>query len=85
MRNPAFLDCSEAAKLCTKKEYKECSFPDKLKLKLHLLLCKTCAEYNKKNSKLSRLFNKADFRFCTPEEKIAFKKKMKESSGTTEN
>ena len=85
MKNPAFLKCNEAAALCTKKEYEECSFAEKLKLRFHLLLCKTCKEYSKKNTKLSRLFKKANFQFCSSEEKTAYKQKMREASGTTEN
>ncbi|GAB2778044.1 hypothetical protein [Salinimicrobium soli] len=72
------LTCAEAAVLCNKAEYKEASSLDKLKLKLHLFLCKTCDEYYEDNRKLSSLINKADLKFCTSEEKEAYRQRLKE-------
>ena len=84
MKNPTRLNCSEAAELCTKKEYKACSFTERLKLKLHLFLCRTCSEYNQKNAKLSRLLKNANYQFCSPEEKTNLKKKLRAASGSAE-
>lgn len=71
------LNCAEAASLCTKAEYKEASLREKLRLKLHLYLCRTCKDYHHNNKKLSSLLKKADLKSCSAQEKEHYKEKIK--------
>ncbi len=52
-----FMQCDEAQHVCDKNQYKEASFIERLKLTLHLLYCRACQKYTKKNSKLTSLVN----------------------------
>jgi hypothetical protein len=79
-KNFVRLSCAEAAEVCNKTEYKEANFKDKLKLILHLFFCKTCDHYYKENQKLSGLIKKADLKFCTPEEKEAYRQRIAEKN-----
>ena len=42
------ISCDEAVVICNKSQYKEASFSEKLKLKLHILFCSSCAVIFKK-------------------------------------
>ncbi len=74
------MDCSEAAEMCNKAEYKEAGFLEKLKLKFHLFACKKCKKYKQRNSRLSTLLQKASLHTCTNQEKENFRKQMEENS-----
>ena len=63
-----FLDCSEAATCCDKAQYAEANFFEKIKLSIHLLLCKTCRKFSKRNTKLTGLIKDSNLETC-PEEK----------------
>lgn len=71
------LSCAEAAELCTKAEYKEASFREKIRLKLHLYFCRTCKDYFQNNRKLSGLLSKANLQSCSNREKEHFKERIK--------
>ena len=71
------LSCAEAAKLCTKAEYKEAVFIEKLRLRLHLYFCRNCKEYHHNNKKLSSLIKRAKISPCSSREKEALKEKIK--------
>ena len=45
--------CEEATTICTKSQYKEASFLEKLKLQFHLIYCKKCRMFSRQNSSLS--------------------------------
>ncbi len=53
------ISCDEAALICSKSQYHEASFTEKLKLRLHMLFCNTCSTFSKRNRQLSELFGKA--------------------------
>lgn len=57
-KRPSFLkiSCDEAALICSKSQYKESSFLEKVKLNFHILFCKYCKEYVKQNSLLSKIY-----------------------------
>ncbi len=57
MSNILFINCEEATIICTKNQYKEASFLEKIKLNIHLLRCKICGLYSKQNTKLSEVCN----------------------------
>lgn len=80
------LSCAEAASVCTKAEYKEAGFLEKLRLKLHLFFCKACKNYHANNHKLTLLIKKADIQPCSQQQKQIFKQQMREgNSKTSEN
>lgn len=58
MSNKLFINCDEATTICTKNQYKEASFWEKIKLNIHLLRCKICGLYSKQNGKLTEMCNK---------------------------
>jgi len=51
------LECQEANYLCDKNQYKETNFLERVKLIIHLIYCKACRKYTKKNVKLTKLIN----------------------------
>tara|TARA_R110002073_G_scaffold279026_1_gene442943 strand:- start:203505 stop:203762 length:258 start_codon:yes stop_codon:yes gene_type:complete len=53
-----FINCDEATTICTKNQYKEASFIEKIQLGIHLLRCKICGLYSKQNTKLTEVCNK---------------------------
>lgn len=69
------ISCEKATLICNKAQYGEASFVDLLKMKLHHLICKTCAKHSSTNTHLTSLCKKANLRGLTPAEK----EKMKET------
>lgn len=49
------IKCQEANQICDKTQYNEASFFEKIKLTIHLLYCKACKKYTKRNTQLTRL------------------------------
>ena len=49
------LECHEANHICDKNQYKEASFKEKIILTFHLIYCRACREYTKRNTQLSKL------------------------------
>lgn len=70
------ISCEEAAIICNKTQYKEASLSEKLKLKLHILICKACNSYVKKNIRLSTLCRKAPLYTLTEAEKEAIRDRI---------
>lgn len=73
-----FLKCNDAANVCDKYQYKEASLFDKIKLSLHLLLCKLCRKYAKNNIKLTNSINSVNIKTLTPESKQVLKEKLQQ-------
>ncbi|MGV6845943.1 MAG: hypothetical protein ACWA42_07445 [Lutibacter sp.] len=48
------ISCDEASKICDKNQYKEASLIEKIKLNIHLFLCKNCKLYSKQNKVLTK-------------------------------
>ena len=72
------ISCEEAAIICNKKQYKEATFTEKIQLILHLIICKTCAKFSKKNAELTSLCKKAHLRCIPEEDKLKMKKKLQD-------
>lgn len=53
-----FINCDEATTICTKNQYKEASFFEKIQLNIHLLRCKICGIFSKQNTTLTEVCNK---------------------------
>ncbi|WP_111707295.1 hypothetical protein [Lutibacter citreus] len=52
------LTCDEATTICDKSQYGEASLWDKIKLNIHIFLCKNCGTYSKQNVVMTKCFNK---------------------------
>lgn len=72
------ISCDEAAIICNKKQYKEATFFEKIKLMMHLLICKTCTKHSKKNTQLTSLCEKASLHTLREKDKEEMKKEIKE-------
>ncbi len=71
------ISCEEAAIICNKTQYKEASFLEKMKLELHILFCRACAGFSRKNQKLTVLCEKAQLRSLSEEDKLRMKNELK--------
>jgi len=69
------VSCEKATLICNKAQYGEASFVDILRMKLHHLICKTCAKHSSCNTQLTSLCQKAKLRHLSQAEKD----KMKET------
>ncbi len=70
------ISCDKAAHICSKNQYKEASWLDRLKLRSHLTYCKTCSAFSKKNTRLTQLFKKSDIRILSESDKTSIKRKI---------
>jgi len=52
------ISCDKATAICDKSQYGEVTFRDRLKLSLHLFLCKKCGLYSKQNGVISKCLKK---------------------------
>jgi hypothetical protein len=59
------LTCDQATTICDKSQYNEASFFEKLKLSLHLFLCKKCGKYAKQNSIMTQCYNRKRINDCS--------------------
>lgn len=49
-----FIKCDDATLICDKKQYKEASLWERMKLSYHLLVCKNCRVYPEQNAILTK-------------------------------
>tara|TARA_R110000868_G_scaffold86347_8_gene242241 strand:- start:46078 stop:46305 length:228 start_codon:yes stop_codon:yes gene_type:complete len=70
------MSCEEAAIICNKAQYKEATFGEKLKLKLHVLFCETCSKFTRKNTELTELCQKAKLKSLTQKDKSQMQKEL---------
>ena len=74
------ISCEEARLICHKTQYKDASFLETLKLKLHLLICKACSAFSRKNTKLTTLCEEATLHVLSDKEKIRMKERLKDEN-----
>ncbi len=74
-----FLKCNEAAHVCDKSQYKEASLSEKLKLKLHLLLCGLCRNHAHRNTKLSQTLKSCKVKTLPPQAKMKIETDFQEA------
>lgn len=67
------IACDDANIICDKTQYKEASLWEKIKLNLHLIYCKACRKYTKRNKALTKAIKESEV-VCIDE---AYKKDMK--------
>lgn len=70
--------CEKAAIICNKAQYGEASLSEKMKLKFHILMCKTCSKFSKKNTELTSLCQKANLNSLSEDEKFKMKEKLEQ-------
>ena len=58
MSKKIMISCDEATTICDKNQYGEASFWEKIKLNLHLLMCKHCRGYSKQNHLITKIVGK---------------------------
>ena len=72
------ISCDEAKIICNKTQYKESTFMERLKLKLHLFMCNACAKFTKQNTELTVLCEKAHLQSLSAKEKKKMKGQLEE-------
>lgn len=68
--------CDEIQVICSKSQYGEASFWERLQFKLHLIICKACRGFTKRNSHLSTLLQRVPENGLSKAEKQAIKDKL---------
>ncbi len=74
MSNKFFINCDEATTICNKNQYKEASLWEKVRLSIHLFICKKCGQYSKQNTTLTKVCDK-HLHKCEKEHKFSEKEK----------
>lgn len=70
------ISCEKAAIISNKKQYNETTFGERFNLWFHLLICKVCTKFQKKNKQLTSLCDKAELKVLTTEEKLKMKERL---------
>ena len=65
MSNKIIIPCDEANHVCDKTQYKEATLWEKIKLNIHLIYCKACRKYTKRNTRLTNLVTKDPIKMDT--------------------
>lgn len=71
-----YFKCEEAAHICDKHQYKEISFSDSLRMRIHLFLCKFCREYSERNGKLTKTIKASNIKTLPLEDKELLKDRL---------
>jgi len=80
MSNKFFINCDEATAICNKNQYKEATLWEKIRLMMHLLICKKCGMYSKQNTTLTKACDKhlhkceKEYKFSEKEKEVLQKK-----------
>ena len=80
-----FLKCDEATNVCDKSQYNEAGFFEKLMLHIHVMMCKICRGYTKRNVKLTETIKSANLKTLRPEEKEILKKRLQQEINNGQN
>lgn len=68
-KNGIFIPCDEANHNCDKTQYNESSLWEKIKLNIHLIYCRACREYSKRNGKLTKIMKDSQLDYLKNSEK----------------
>ncbi len=71
-----FISCSDSVQCCDRAQYDEATIFEKIKIYIHIAICKACREYTNKNVKLTKLIKKSNLKACTKEEKEKWEKEI---------
>jgi len=69
--------CKDIEIICTKSQYREATFFEKIKIRLHILFCKTCKSFSNNNTQLTSLCAEANLKTLPKEEKEKMKSVLK--------
>jgi len=75
------ISCDEAVTICHKNQYREASLAERLRLWAHLIVCRQCARFTRKNSRLTDLCNQASLHVLPEEEKEKLKQRLEKERG----
>ncbi|PKA99004.1 hypothetical protein B0O79_2702 [Flavobacteriaceae bacterium MAR_2009_75] len=70
------ISCEKAAIICNKTQYREATFFEKVKLRFHLLVCRTCSKFSKKNTHFTSLCDQANLQSLSNKDKELMKNKL---------
>ncbi|WP_190809667.1 hypothetical protein [Flagellimonas sp. S3867] len=70
------ITCEEASHICNKSQYNEAGYWQMLKLRIHILMCKTCAKFTKQNKALTSLCERAGLNTLSESDKEIMKKDL---------
>ncbi len=74
------ISCEKAATICNKTQYREATFVEKLKLRYHLFMCKTCSKFSKQNTELTTICAKANLNSLSESQKQQMKEQLEQKS-----
>lgn len=80
-----FISCDEATAICDKNQYGEATFNDKLKITLHMLMCKICKCYSHQNTTMTKVYHKYSDGLCKKEKCLSKEEKDKMEKNVKEN
>ena len=66
----------EGTNICNQTKNQEASFWDIVKLRIHLLYCKACKQYSKKNSELTSMCDRAGLTMLSKDDKERMKRDL---------
>ncbi len=70
------ISCEKATIICNKAQYREATLFEILKLKIHVILCRTCAKFTKQNTEFTSLCEKANLKSLSEQDKLKMKQKL---------
>jgi hypothetical protein len=70
------VSCERAKVICNKNQYREAGALEKAQLMLHLLFCKACFKFSRKNNRLTHMIRKASLHALSKEEKERMKQQL---------
>ncbi|GLB53298.1 hypothetical protein NBRC110019_23390 [Neptunitalea chrysea] len=76
MKNTFLSICEKSCYICDQSQYAEASAVDKFKLRIHLLFCKSCQAYSKKNTALTNAIKKSKVKCICTKDKQELQKKI---------
>ena len=70
------ISCEKAQTICTKTQYREAALHEKVMLMVHMLHCKACAHFSRKNKQLTELLRKTAVKPLSEADKEAMKQHL---------
>jgi len=70
------ISCEKASIICNKAQYEEATFIEKIRLRFHLLWCKTCSKFTRQNTDFTTLCDKAKLQGLSEQEKLKMKEQL---------
>lgn len=80
-----YFKCNESAHICDKHQYKEAGFLDRMKMKIHLILCTLCRNYAKRNGNLTEKIKLANIKSLNANEKELLKHRLTQEMNNKSN